>query len=85
MNIDKKILGSLQNVTREEREAVMAVYNVLEREPQTKLYMAILRDAVMFREMSMATLLKYKEKIRQLERRITDLENAKQQTPEEEE
>jgi len=56
-----------------------ALLNMLDvSRPQIKLILAIFRDVYMFREMSQAMLLRYQSKIKELEARIGELENVKE-------
>lgn len=74
VDIDKKILESMRTVSRGERDAIMSAFEILKNKPETRLYMALFRDIIMFKDMTNAFLMDYKLKIRELEDRVVELE-----------
>ena len=73
-----KVIDMISHVNEEERKAILKMLDVTRAEPQMKLILAIFRDVYMFKEMSQAMLLRYQSKIRELETRIEELENVKE-------
>jgi len=78
VSVDRKVIDMISHVNEEERKAILKMLNVTRAEPQMKLILAIFRDVYMFKEMSQAMLLRYQSKIRELETRIEELENVKE-------
>jgi len=75
-SLDRKVIDMISHVSEEERKSIIKMLDVTRAEPQMKLILAIFRDVYMFKEMSQAMLLRYQSKIRELEARIEELENA---------
>ena len=67
----------INHVTKEERNALMKMLDLNRAHPEMKMVLAIFRDVYMFKEMSQAMLMRYTQKIKELESRIEELENAK--------
>jgi len=80
MDVDKKIINMINHVTPEERNALMKMLDLNRTSPEMKVVLAIFRDIYIFKEMSQAMLMRYTGKIRELESRIEELENAKART-----
>jgi len=78
VSVDRKVIDMISHVNEEERKAILKMLDVTRAEPQMKLILAIFRDVYMFKEMSQAMLLRYQSKIRELETRIEELENVKE-------
>ena len=78
VNVDKKVINMISHVSEEERRAILKMLDVARAEPQMKLILAIFRDVYIFKEMSQALLLRYQSKVRELEERIEELENVKE-------
>ena len=75
MDINKKIISMIDHVSREERDQLMRLLDCNQHEGNTKLILAIFRDVYMFKEMSQALLMRYQGTIKELEKRVSELED----------
>ncbi len=64
----------IYHVTPEERNALMNILDTNSRDGNTKIIMAIFRDIYIFKQMSQSLLLRYEDKVKELEERIERLE-----------
>lgn len=74
MNVNAKIINDMRHVSREEQEELMRIYSLMSKDKQTKLYLALFREIMMFKSMSQSFLMDYQHRIMELESRVTELE-----------
>lgn len=74
VDVDKKVIDMISFVSPEERNALLKMLDVTRAEPTVRLSLAIFRDIYMFKQMSQALIIQYKNKLVELEHRIEELE-----------
>ena len=77
-NVDKMILEHTKMFNRDQHKELMSAFRISQREPAVQVATAMFREAMVFNEMSKATIMQMRIEINQLRRDVERLQEFKE-------